>query len=173
MTILASHRSASEMQLSPTPADPSPRAGRITHNQHVRTNTLGYHGSASDHCILSDGDSCQYHRAGSKRRALLNYCGLKPISFIAIPLVRLGKMPRTGVQIIGEEHMGPYEHSLFELHTLPNHVAVFHDGVVADDRSRFDVTMIANGAVFPDSSTCHYMCERPYPSSSANALSFD
>jgi hypothetical protein len=82
-------------------------------------------------------------------------------------------MPRAGVQIVGEEDMRPHEDSLLELYTLPNHVAVFDDGVVADDRSRFHVTMIANVAVFPDSSAFHYMGKRPYASSSADALSFD
>jgi hypothetical protein len=82
-------------------------------------------------------------------------------------------MPRAGVQIVGEEDMRPHEDSVLDLHTLPNHVAVFDDSVVANDRSRFHVTMIANGAVFPDSCACHYMGKRPYASSSADALSFD
>jgi hypothetical protein len=69
--------------------------------------------------------------------------------------------------------MRPYENSFFELYTLPNHVAVLDDGVVADDCSRFHITMITNVAVFPDSSPSHYMCKGPYPGSSADARSFD
>ena len=69
--------------------------------------------------------------------------------------------PRRGTEIIGEDHVRPEEHLVFDRHPIPHEHRVLDRDAVADDGPTFDEGVVADVAVGADNGAGQNMRERP------------
>ena len=103
---------------------------------------------------------------------MLETGGQEPVS-IVVALVPLRKSGRAWIQVIGKTNLGPHEDSLFQNHSLPQHVAILDGRVTSHNHSGLQEAVFTNIALLAYLGSLHHVGKGPDPGSLPDSVRFN